>query len=91
MNSPERIGEEVELVKRMGAKRIFFHDDTFNLGIDRTIRIAEILKKSGVEYAAQCRVTPVNEEMVARLADSGCRHISWGGGDPVGEDARQDQ
>jgi len=78
MNSPERIGEEVELVKRMGAKRIFFHDDTFNLGIDRTIRIAETLKKSGVEYAIQCRVTPVNEEMIARLADSGCRHITWG-------------
>ena len=78
MNSPERIGEEVELVKRMGAKRIFFHDDTFNLGIDRTIKIAETLKKSGIEYAIQCRVTPVNEEMIAKLADSGCRHITWG-------------
>ncbi len=78
MNSPERIGEEIELVKRMGAKRIFFHDDTFNLGIDRTIKMSEILKKSGVEYAIQCRVTPVNEEMIAKLADSGCRHITWG-------------
>jgi len=78
MNSPERIGREVELVKQMGAKRIFFHDDTFNLGIDRTIKIADILKKSGLEYAVQCRVTPVNEEMVAKLADSGCSHISWG-------------
>jgi len=78
MNSPERIREEVELVKQMGAKRIFFHDDTFNLGIDRTIKIAETLKKSGVEYAIQCRVTPANEEMIAKLADSGCRHITWG-------------
>lgn len=78
MNSVERIGEEVELVKQMGAKRIFFHDDTFNLGIDRTIKIAETLKKSRIEYAIQCRVTPVNEEMVAKLADSGCRHITWG-------------
>jgi len=78
MNSPERIGEEVELVKQMGAKRIFFHDDTFNLGIDRTIKIAERLKKIGVQYAIQCRVTPVNEEMIAKLADSGCRHITWG-------------
>jgi len=78
MNSPERIGEEVELVKKMGAKRVFFHDDTFNLGIARTIRIADILKKSGIEYAIQCRVTPVNEEMIAKLADSGCRHITWG-------------
>jgi len=78
MNSPERIAQEVEYVKGMGAKRIFFHDDTFNLGIDRTIRIAEVLKKLNIEYAISCRVTPVNEEMVAKLADSGCRHITWG-------------
>ncbi len=78
MNSPERIGEEVEYVKRLGAKRIFFHDDTFNLGIERTIKIAEILKKFDVEYAIQCRVTPVNEEMISKLVDSGCRHITWG-------------
>jgi radical SAM superfamily enzyme YgiQ (UPF0313 family) len=78
MNSPERVGEEVEYVKCMGAKRIFFHDDTFNLGIERTIKIAETLKKLNVEYAIQCRVTPANEEMVFKLADSGCRHITWG-------------
>jgi anaerobic magnesium-protoporphyrin IX monomethyl ester cyclase len=78
MNSPTRIAEEVEYVKKMGAKRIFFHDDTFNLGIDRTMKIAETLKKLDIEYAISCRVTPVNEEMVARLADSGCRHITWG-------------
>jgi radical SAM superfamily enzyme YgiQ (UPF0313 family) len=78
MNSPERIGEEVEYVKGLGAKRIFFHDDTFNLGIERTIKIAEILKKLDVEYAIQCRVTPVNEEMISHLVDSGCRHITWG-------------
>ncbi len=78
MNSPERIGLEVEHVKRMGAKRVFFYDDTFNLGVERTIRIAETLRNLDVEYAIQCRVTPVNEEMVAKLADSGCRHITWG-------------
>lgn len=78
INSPERIGEEVEYVKRLGARRIFFHDDTFNLGIERTIKIAEILKKLDIEYAIQCRVTPVNEEMISKLVDSGCRHITWG-------------
>ncbi len=78
MNSPERIGEEVEYVKRFGARRIFFHDDTFNLGIERTIKITQILKKLNIEYAIQCRVTPVNEEMISKLVDSGCRHITWG-------------
>ncbi len=78
MNSPERIAQEVEYVKSLGAKRIFFHDDTFNLGIERTIKVAQVLKKTDIEYAISCRVTPVNEEMIAALADSGCRHITWG-------------
>jgi radical SAM superfamily enzyme YgiQ (UPF0313 family) len=78
MNSPERVGREVEYVKSLGAKRIFFQDDTFNLGIERTIKIADILKGKNIDYAISCRVNPVNEEMVARLADSGCKHITWG-------------
>ncbi|MDP8233315.1 MAG: radical SAM protein [Candidatus Saelkia tenebricola] len=78
MNSPERVGEEVDYLKSMGAKRIFFHDDTFNLGIERTINLAEILKTKDIEYAISCRVRPVNEEMIARLVESGCKHITWG-------------
>jgi radical SAM superfamily enzyme YgiQ (UPF0313 family) len=78
MNSPERVGAEIEYVKRLGAKRIFFHDDTFNLSIERTIKLTNILKQMSVEYVVQCRVKPVNEEMIKCLAESGCRHISWG-------------
>jgi len=78
MNSPERVGEEVDYVKSLGARRIFFHDDTFNLGIERTIKLAQVLKGKNIEYAISCRVKPVNEEMVARLVESGCRHITWG-------------
>lgn len=78
MNSPERVGREVEYAKSLGAKKIFFHDDTFNLGIDRTLKMSAVLKPLNIEYAVSCRVRPVNEEMIACLAESGCRHISWG-------------
>jgi radical SAM superfamily enzyme YgiQ (UPF0313 family) len=78
MNSPERVGQEVDYAKSLGAKRIFFHDDTFNLGIERTIKLANILKDKKIEYAISCRVKPVNEEMIAKLAESGCKHITWG-------------
>ncbi|MDD5617786.1 MAG: radical SAM protein [Candidatus Omnitrophica bacterium] len=77
-NSPERVGLEVDYVKSLGAKRIFFHDDTFNLGIERTIKLAEVLKSKNIEYAISCRVRPVSEEMIAKLVESGCRHIIWG-------------
>ncbi|MFA4992781.1 MAG: radical SAM protein [Candidatus Omnitrophota bacterium] len=78
MNSPQRVGEEVDYVKTLGAKRFFFYDDTFNLGIDRTIKLAEILKEKKIEYSISCRVRPVNEEMIAKLVESGCKHITWG-------------
>ncbi|MFA6129529.1 MAG: radical SAM protein [Candidatus Omnitrophota bacterium] len=78
MNSPQRVGEEVDYVKSLGAKRFFFYDDTFNLGIDRTIKLAEILKEKNIEYSISCRVRPVNEEMIAKLVESGCKHITWG-------------
>ncbi len=78
MNSPQRVGREVEYLRRLGARKIFFHDDTFNLGIDRTLKLCEVLKQLDVEYAISCRVKPINEEIIARLAESGCRHIYWG-------------
>ncbi len=78
MNSPERVGEEVDYVKSLGAKRFFFYDDTFNLGIERTIKLAEILKKKDIEYQISCRVKPVSEEMIVKLIESGCKHITWG-------------
>jgi len=76
--SPGRIGQEVDYVKSLGARRIFFHDDTFNLGIERTLKVARVLKKLNIEYAIGCRVKPVSEDMIRELVDSGCRHISWG-------------
>jgi len=78
MNSPQRVAEEVDYVKSLGAKRFFFYDDTFNLGIERTIKLAQVLKEKNIEYSISCRVKPVNEEMIAELVESGCKHITWG-------------
>ena len=78
VNSPQRVGEEIDYLKSLGAKRFFFYDDTFNLGIDRTIKLAEILKGKNIEYSISCRVRPVSEEMIAKLVESGCKHITWG-------------
>lgn len=78
INSVERVGEEVDYVKSLGAKRFFFYDDTFNLGIDRTIKLAGVLKAKNIEYSISCRVRPVSEEMIVKLVESGCKHITWG-------------
>jgi anaerobic magnesium-protoporphyrin IX monomethyl ester cyclase len=81
MNSPSRVVDEMEmLISRFKVKRIFFHDDTFNLGIPRVKEIcAEIIRRGiKVDWGCSCRVAPVSEEMIACMVEAGCRHICWG-------------
>lgn len=81
MNSVARVVDEMEmLIARFGVKKIFFHDDTFNLGTGRVLEICREIKARGirVEWACSCRVTPISEEMIAAMVDAGCRHICWG-------------
>ena len=81
MNSPKRVVDEMEqLVRAYGVQKIFFHDDTFNLGLGRVREIcSQILSRNlKVEWGASCRVTPVSEEMLKLMVEAGCRHICWG-------------
>ncbi len=80
-NSPRRVVDEMEaLVATYGVKKIFFHDDTFNLGTARVRDIcAEITSRGlNVQWGVSCRVTPVNQEMIDTMVAAGCRHICWG-------------
>jgi anaerobic magnesium-protoporphyrin IX monomethyl ester cyclase len=81
MYSPTRVVDEMQmLVSQFGVKRIFFHDDTFNLGFLRISAICkEIMdRKIEVEWGCSCRAIPVSEEMIATMVKAGCRHIGWG-------------
>jgi radical SAM superfamily enzyme YgiQ (UPF0313 family) len=81
MNSPKRVVDEMEmLMNQFGVKRVFFDDDTFNLGIPRVIAICNdiLSRKLQVEWACSCRVIPASEEMIAMMVKAGCRHICWG-------------
>lgn len=79
--SPGRIADEMEMVmSEFKVRKIFFHDDTFNLGIERVKAVCkEILsRKLDVEWACSCRVVPVTEEMLSLMVEAGCRQIVWG-------------
>ena len=81
MYTPSRVVDEMEaLIRRFAVKRIFFHDDTFNLGIPRVKEICKIIRDRGIkiEWACSCRVVPVSEEMVSEMVSAGCKHICWG-------------
>ncbi|MFH1018810.1 MAG: radical SAM protein [Pseudomonadota bacterium] len=81
MHSSRRVVDEMEmLVSQFNVRKIFFHDDTFNLSIARVKDICgEIIKRGiKVEWACSCRVAPVSDEMLTAMVDAGCRHICWG-------------
>ena len=80
-NSPQRVVDEMEaLVTVYGVKKIFFHDDTFNLGFARVREICSEITSRGlsVEWGVSCRVNPVSQEMIDMMVAAGCRHICWG-------------
>ncbi len=81
MWSPSRVVDEMELlIKRFNVKKIFFHDDTFNLGLSRVRDICQIIRDRDikVEWGCSCRVAPISEEIVRDMVSAGCRHICWG-------------
>jgi len=79
--SVNRVVDEMELlVSKYKVKKIFFHDDTFNLGVSRVKNICNeiISRKINVEWGAQCRVVPVSQEMIDIMVEAGCRCLGWG-------------
>jgi len=81
MHSVGRVIDEMQmLIDQFKVKKIFFHDDTFNLSVDRVKAICKEItdRKIEVEWGCSCRVVPVSEEMVAAMVAAGCRHICWG-------------
>ncbi len=80
-NSPRRVVDEMEaLVATYGVKKIFFHDDTFNLGATRVRDICTEITSRGlnIQWGVSCRVNPVSREMIDTMVAAGCRHICWG-------------
>ncbi len=81
MYSANRVVNEMEMIiSEFNVRKIFIHDDTFNLGIERVKAICKEILDRGlkVEWACSCRVVPATEEMIAGMVEAGCRQIVWG-------------
>jgi anaerobic magnesium-protoporphyrin IX monomethyl ester cyclase len=81
--SPERVVDEIEEIgARYGFNGIAFLDDNFTLDPDRVVRICEEIMRRGIDIYWWCfsRADTLlkNEEMVARMAEAGCRYIFTG-------------
>lgn len=79
--SPKNVVDEIEwLVSDFGAKHISFSDDTFTLNRKRVEEICDEIKrrKIDIEWSCSSRVDTINESMLRKMSESGCRAIYYG-------------
>ena len=81
MRSPENVVAEIEdLVRRYGAKVVFFYDDTFNASPKRADALCDLMieRKLDVFFKCDVRIDIMNRELLAKMKRAGLFHLSYG-------------
>jgi len=79
MRSPENVISEIKfLIEKYGAKEIMVWDDTFGLIKNWTMRFCELIKPLKIAWSAWMRVDLADKEVLQKMSESGCWHISYG-------------
>lgn len=79
--SPElAVKRSAELVKKYGLKSVYFDDDTFNVGKERSMEFCRLMKQylPGLDWAIMARVDLMDEELLRTFADSGLFSLKYG-------------
>lgn len=78
---PKLVVDEIEALKRRyGTEYIFFHDETLTFDRKRTMTMLQdmIDRKLNVEWTCMTRAASLDDEVVAKMAESGCTRASLG-------------
>lgn len=78
--SVENIMDEIEYLISIGIKEIRFYDDVFTMIPKNTIKLCDELIKREFDLIWSCgsRVDRISKEMLIKMKDAGCYHISYG-------------
>jgi len=77
--SPENIREEVDALAASGkVKSIDYTDNIFTLDRPFAREIANIMHDTSLPWSCTTRADLVDRQLLTRMADCGCRHISFG-------------
>lgn len=78
--SPKAALQEMKAFVASGFDRFYFVDNTFNLPPGYAKEICRLMIREGLPIAWRCILYPakVDEELVALMAEAGCREISLG-------------
>lgn len=80
LRSPEKLVEEILLLKSLGIHNIHMYADLFTVNREQVMELCNLLIEVDLRIRWTCnsRVDFVDEEMLHLMARSGCWYISWG-------------
>ncbi|HEX9013470.1 MAG TPA: radical SAM protein, partial [Anaerolineaceae bacterium] len=80
LRSPEKIIEELWVLKKLGINNIHMYADLFTVNRDQVVDLCRLMieQKIDIHWTANSRVDYVDEEMLNLMGKAGCWFISWG-------------
>jgi radical SAM superfamily enzyme YgiQ (UPF0313 family) len=80
LRSPEKIMEELWVLKNLGINNVHMYADLFTVSRDQVVELCKLMIESGIKLKWTCnsRVDYVDQEMLQLMAKAGCWFISWG-------------
>jgi len=80
LRSPEKIVEEMWVLKKLGINHIHMYADLFTVSREQVVKMCQLMieHKLNVTWTSNSRVDYVDEEMLRLMGQAGCKLISWG-------------
>lgn len=80
LRSPEKILEEMWVLKKLGINHIHMYADLFTVSRDQVVEMCKLMieQKINITFTSNSRVDYVDEEMLQLMGKAGCKLISWG-------------
>jgi len=80
LRSPEKIMEEMWVLKKLGINNIHMYSDLFTVNREQVVNLCKLMiaEKINIHWTCNSRVDYVDEEMLQLMGQAGCRLISWG-------------
>lgn len=78
--SPQLVLSEIRHLVDSGAYKIIFLDDNFSYNKNRVKQICKLIKENHINivWGCLCRIIDVNEDLLIKMHESGCRWIHFG-------------
>lgn len=78
--SAENVVEEIEFLRNLGYKEVFYRDETFTMSRKRVIKICEeiIRRKIDISWLCNARVGTMNKKIMSLMKRAGCHTLKIG-------------